>query len=232
MADVSKLKLKEVVYNFKDAQARESIENLPVPMQFKGTLGTDGTTEELPEASLDIIGWTYKVVTEDTYKCGTYKYEAAVPDDLFICNASLAWVHVKSGDQGWQKKLTQESNAGNGIKIDNDTQKISLLNAVDTKLKACIVTGDGTTTTYKVEHNFGTKDVFIQVYAMATGESIVTDMARDSLDSCSITFKTAPGSGENYRVMLLAFESTTEETAITRSLPALLGLDLTDNELL
>ncbi len=56
MADVSKLKLKEVVYNFKDAQARESIENLPVPMQFKGTLGTDGTTEELPEASLDIIG--------------------------------------------------------------------------------------------------------------------------------------------------------------------------------
>jgi len=97
VADISKIKLPGMseALNIKDAAARQMIENLPTPMQFKGTLGVGGTytKETLPAAAKGNIGWTLKVITADTYH-GV----AAKVGDTLISNGTI-WVCIPSGDE-------------------------------------------------------------------------------------------------------------------------------------
>ena len=51
MADIQKIKINDIIYNLKDAEARAAIEALPSPMVFKGTVGTGGTVTTLPTAA-------------------------------------------------------------------------------------------------------------------------------------------------------------------------------------
>lgn len=78
-----------------------AIDNLPEPMIFKGTLGTNGTISTLPTASSTNEGWTYKVITANTYPTGEGSNKAKV-GDMFICaeltTGTFSWVYVPSGD--------------------------------------------------------------------------------------------------------------------------------------
>ena len=69
-----------------------AIDNLPNPMLFKGTLGTNGTITSLPTAGSTNEGFTYKVITAATYS-GT----AAKVGDVFVSNGS-AWILIPAGD--------------------------------------------------------------------------------------------------------------------------------------
>ena len=68
------------------------IDNLPVPMVFKGTLGTGGTITQLPTASKGNTGHTYKVITD-----GTYAGIVAIAGDEFISDGD-EWLHIPSGN--------------------------------------------------------------------------------------------------------------------------------------
>ena len=70
-----------------------TIDNLPEPMVFKGSLGTGGTITTLPAASSSNKGFTYKVIT-----AGTYASQSAKVGDTFISDGS-AWVLIPSGDE-------------------------------------------------------------------------------------------------------------------------------------
>ena len=70
-----------------------TVNTLPEPMVFKGTLGTGGTISSLPEASSTNEGFTYKVITD-----GRYAGQKAKIGDLFISNGT-AWNLVPSGDE-------------------------------------------------------------------------------------------------------------------------------------
>lgn len=94
MADVSQLKINGVSYNLKDTKARNAIEALPSPMIFKGTLGTNGTINTLPTATIATIGHTYKVITARVYNSISAKV-----GDMFICSDIPAWTLVPSGDE-------------------------------------------------------------------------------------------------------------------------------------
>lgn len=59
----------------------------------------------------------------------------------------------------------------------------------------------GSSTSYAVTHNLGTKDLVIEVYEVATGETVYTDVVRTSNDVVTISFAQAPASGE-YRVVI------------------------------
>ena len=73
--------------------ANERIDNLPLPMVFKGSLGTGGTISTLPTASSENEGYVYIVITD-----GTYAGQSAKAGDMFISNGS-AWVYVPSADE-------------------------------------------------------------------------------------------------------------------------------------
>jgi hypothetical protein len=53
----------------------------------------------------------------------------------------------------------------------------------------------GSNTTYTVTHNFGTRNVVVQVFDTATYETVFTDVTRTSTDSVTIGFAVAPTSG-------------------------------------
>ena len=81
--------------NVQDAidELDQTIEELPEPMIFKGSLGTGGTITTLPTASADNKGFTYKVIT-----AGTYQGVAAEVGDTLISDGT-AWVLIPSGDE-------------------------------------------------------------------------------------------------------------------------------------
>lgn len=66
---------------------------LPTPMQFKGSLGVNGTISDLPAAAAANNGFVYKVIT-----AGTYAGLAAKVGDVLISNGEN-WVLVPSGDE-------------------------------------------------------------------------------------------------------------------------------------
>ncbi len=53
----------------------------------------------------------------------------------------------------------------------------------------------GSNTTYTVTHNFGTRNVVVQVFDTATYETVFTDVTRSTTDSVTIGFSVAPTSG-------------------------------------
>lgn len=61
--------------------------------------------------------------------------------------------------------------------------------------------GDGTNTAYSLTHNFGTRDVLVQVYDSATNETVFADVTRTSTEVVTVTFASAPASNA-YRVVI------------------------------
>jgi hypothetical protein len=52
--------------------------------------------------------------------------------------------------------------------------------------------GDGTVTSYIVTHALGTDDVIVQLFAVATGETVYADVIREGEDDVTIAFAVAP----------------------------------------
>lgn len=71
-------------------------------LNLKGTLGTEGTIDALPQAKVDILGDAYKVITGDTYDIPDSSGKKAKVGDLFVCytpdNTNYIWMHIPSGD--------------------------------------------------------------------------------------------------------------------------------------
>ena len=86
--------------------ANERIDNLPLPMVFKGTLGTGGTISTLPTASTENEGFVYIVITD-----GTYAGQTAKAGDTFVSDGS-SWVLVPSGDDSGSLVISQTLTAG------------------------------------------------------------------------------------------------------------------------
>jgi hypothetical protein len=62
--------------------------------------------------------------------------------------------------------------------------------------------GDGTATSYTVTHNLNTLDVIIQVFENASGEEILTDVARATVNTATVTFS-AVATSNQYRVVVI-----------------------------
>lgn len=71
-------------------------------LNLKGTLGTNGTIDALPQAKVDILGDAYKVITGELYYISGSSGPKAKVGDLFVCytpdNTNYIWMHIPSGD--------------------------------------------------------------------------------------------------------------------------------------
>lgn len=69
---------------------------------------------------------------------------------------------------------------------------------------AADVTGDNSTTDFDVTHNFGTKDVLVQVYDPdASDATVYVDVARATTNKVTVKFGVAPATSKVYRVVVL-----------------------------
>lgn len=67
------------------------------------------------------------------------------------------------------------------------------------------LSGDGTTTSFTVTHSFNTKDVIVFVYEVSSPyQQVFVDIAMTSTTAITVTFASAPASGTNYKVVILA----------------------------
>lgn len=58
-------------------------------------------------------------------------------------------------------------------------------------------------TTYTISHNFGTRDVQVQVYDADTYEEVEVDIVRNTTSAVDIIFAVAPATGVNYRAVIV-----------------------------
>jgi len=61
--------------------------------------------------------------------------------------------------------------------------------------------GDGTTTSYAVDHNLGSKDVIVQLYDVSSFETVYADVTRTTTNRVTIDFASAP-STDDIRVLI------------------------------
>ena len=90
-------------------------------MLFKGSLGTNGTVTSLPVASAANQGYTYKVITADTY---ANTGGAAKVGDVFVSDGEQ-WVLIPSGDEPDGTVTSVTLKAGTGISLDVDNTAIT-----------------------------------------------------------------------------------------------------------
>ena len=93
-----------------------------------------------------------------------------------------------------------EINAGTGFDVSNGVLEFATSYGVR---KYTQLVGDGTATSYCVEHGFGTRSVTVQVFQSGTPYAQVeTDVERTDTDSVTIKFATAPAQSE-YEVVVI-----------------------------
>lgn len=61
--------------------------------------------------------------------------------------------------------------------------------------------GDGTATSFAINHNLSSQDVIVQIYDNATYDTIFTDVTRSSIDTVTVAFASAPALNA-YRVLI------------------------------
>ena len=68
--------------------------------------------------------------------------------------------------------------------------------------QACAATNVGSTSVTTVTHNFGTKNVTVQVYQVSTGETVNCDVVRGTNDSVSVTINGATIGADDFHIVV------------------------------
>lgn len=88
-----------------------------------------------------------------------------------------------------------------GLAVDISALETKLVTDSFTK-KATANIGNGTNTSFAVEHNLGTRDVQVQVYDNATYDTVEVDVVRTDTNTVTVSFSAAPASNA-YRVVVI-----------------------------
>jgi len=68
--------------------------------------------------------------------------------------------------------------------------------------KASANVGNGSATSFAIDHNLGTSDVLVQVYDNATNDTVEVDIVRTNSNRVTVSFAVAPGN-DAYRVVIV-----------------------------
>ena len=68
--------------------------------------------------------------------------------------------------------------------------------------KYAVAFGDGSSTSYAINHNLGTTDIVVNVYVVATGAQLFCDVTANTTNQVTLAFASAPASNA-YRVVVV-----------------------------
>ena len=98
-------------------------------------------------------------------------------------------------------QLATQSEADTGTDALKAITPATMANYSGRVKKFSALIGDGSATQYDVTHSFNTLDVNIEVYKVATGETVLVDRTRFSVNVARINFAVAPASNA-YKVVV------------------------------
>ena len=199
-------------------------------MTYKGTVGTGGTVDTLPTSGVK-VGDTYKVSVAGTYASQSAKVgdlfiaTATTPtwsyvpsgDDVAVTSITAgAGLNTTSDDTAsdggtitttgtlYLTKTGVTAGTYNGITVDKYGRVTSATSVTSLSKYTGTITGDGTTTSFTITHNLGSRDVIINIYDGSTYEDVIVDTVRTSTSAITVSFATAPSSGSTYKVVVIA----------------------------
>lgn len=126
-------------------------------------------------------------------------------------NSTSAKIFVATATNTWSE--TGTTPVTDAIYVTKDTDMSyrwsgsALVQIGADKLKGYtqILTGDGTTTQYTLNHNMGTRDVLIEIYRNSSPyDKIYPEILHTDLVSATLRFSPAPASGVNFKAVVLA----------------------------
>ena len=208
-----------------------AISGITGAMHFKGTVGTGGTVSDLPTSGV-AIGDTYKVSVAGTYASQAAKVgdlfiaTATTPTWAYVPSGDETGVTSVGITEGTgisvsgspitssgsitvglvdQLASAQTTSAVYPIKVNKQGQITELGSAVTILKKYTgTITANSSTTSFTITHNLGTRDVVVQVYDATTYEDVIVDVVRTSTSAVTVTFGTAPATGTDYKVVVIA----------------------------
>lgn len=84
------------------------------------------------------------------------------------------------------------------VQEELESKKVNIISCTS------IITGDGRTKTYKITHNFKTKNVFVTVYDMDTNSDVFPLVEAKNKNYINIYFGSNVESGKQYKVLIMA----------------------------
>lgn len=101
-------------------------------------------------------------------------------------------------------EIATQSETDTGTDDTRAITPLKLANSVFASRKSATNLGDGSATTYTVTHNFGTKDVMVEVYRNSgSGDTIGVEVTRPTTNTVQLLFDSAPTSNQ-FRVLVRA----------------------------
>src|SRR5690606_34711142 len=82
--------------------------------------------------------------------------------------------------------------AGTGITVGASAVSVDASVVSLEAQKFAATSGDNSNTSSQVEHSLGTQDIIVQVYEIASGETVLCDVTRDDNDNITLDFAVAP----------------------------------------
>jgi hypothetical protein len=115
----------------------------------------------------------------------------------------IAGAQGTQGVQGEAIQGTTGTQGTTGLQGTDGTQGVQgISGTADTYAATITPVNPYTATTFNIDHSFGTLDVLVTVWDIATGAEVVTDITKSTTNRVIIGFAVAPASGETYRVVV------------------------------
>lgn len=165
-------------------------------------------TTDVWEASTDGVTYNTVLLSGDTTASDISDFDEAAQDAVGAMIADTATVDLTYTDGTPELKADVKLQASNsyltsasGLAVDLATLEAQLVTDSFTK-KATANVGNGVNTSFAVTHNFGTRDVQVQVYDNTTFDTVEVDVVRTDTNNVTVSFATAPSSAA-YRVVII-----------------------------
>lgn len=146
---------------------------------------------------INVVGTTNRIaVSADAVDISTnYVGQSSITTLGTITTGTWNGVDIAVADGG----TSASTASGARTNLADTTAGYSTITPVLARVSAQTLTG--ASTTFNIDHNFGTRDVSVQVFDLATYDTVQTDVVRSTVNRVQVTFSVAPGSA-SYRVVV------------------------------
>lgn len=147
--------------------------------------------------TIDVVGTTDRItVNPDNIDiASTYVGQTSITTVGTIATGTWEATDVAVLHGGTGASTASDARTNLGFTAGSYSTSVPVLGRVSAQ------TVTGSATTFNIDHNFGTRDVVVQVFDLATYDTVISDVVRSTTNQVQITFSVAPGSN-SYRVVV------------------------------
>jgi hypothetical protein len=136
-----------------------------------GDLTVSGTTTTINTETIELAD---NIIVLNSNETGTPSQNAGIEVERGTStNVDLRWNET---NDAWE--LTNDGTNYYNISTEGDSYKASI--------------GDGTTLSYTVNHNLGSRDVLVELYDASSYETVIADITRTDTNNVTVAFTNAP----------------------------------------